>query len=244
MFDEFVTLAGSTASLLLAPIFVVQGTQVRKHTPKIPGAAGAPFGTVNEGRAEMRLLFLGESTIEGVGAPTYRESLAGQTAKALAELSNRTVHWHAVGKRGATVQRTIHALLPQVPSIAFDMAVIALGVNNVLRFHRPARFQREMSVLLSNLRSQMGPIPIVLAAVPEVGRFPILPQPLRSGLGLRARAYNIAMARISKKFSQVTLVTTRFEGGSELLCEDNFHPSILGYSQWGTHLGHTIASLL
>ena len=44
MFDEFATIAGSTASVLLLPIFALQGTQVRKRTPKVPGAAGAPFG--------------------------------------------------------------------------------------------------------------------------------------------------------------------------------------------------------
>lgn len=241
MFDEFATIAGSTASVLLLPIFALQGTRVRKRTPKVPGAEGAPFGTVTAGQSALSLLFLGESTIEGVGAATYADALVGQTAQTVAHLSQHTVHWHAVGKRGATVRRTIQELLPQVPKATFDMAVVALGVNDVLRFHRPARFRHEMTLLLSQLRSQIGSVPVVVAAVPEVGRFPILPQPLRSGLGLRARAFNIGLERMSQRLPQVSLVKTEFIGGNELLCEDRFHPSALGYQQWGQQLGRAIA---
>ena len=110
--------------------------------------------------------------------------------------------------------------------------------------HRPARFQRELTSLISRLRLQLGPVPIVLAAVPEVGRFPILPQPLRVGLGLRAQAFNIAMRRLTDLHPRLTLVTAEFAGGLELLCDDQFHPSTLGYQQWGQQMGSHISKLI
>ena len=100
MFDEFATIAGSTASVLLLPIFALQGTRVRKRTPKVPGAEGAPFGTVTAGQSALSLLFLGESTIEGVGAATYADALVGQTAQTVAHLSQHTVPVHGVLARG------------------------------------------------------------------------------------------------------------------------------------------------
>lgn len=244
MLYEFAVLVGSNASILLAPIFVLQGALVRKQMPKIPGAAGEHQGTVLAGHSSVRLLFLGESTVEGVGAPTYQEALVGQSAQSLAQATNRTVHWHAVGKSGATVQRTIQQLLPQVPDEPFDVAVIALGVNDVLRFHQPARFQREMAMLVSQLRSQIGAIPVVLAAVPAVGRFPGLPQPLRSGLGLRAHAFNIALQRLASSMPKVTVVVTAIDNRPELFCEDNFHPSVIGYQHWGRQLAGAIETTI
>lgn len=244
MLNEFAVMAASSASVVLAPIFVLQGTQVRKRTPKIPSPAGKPFGVIRNGENSVRLLFLGESTIEGVGAPTYDQTLPGQAAQSVATEAAVTVSWHAVGKRGVTVQKTIQHLLPQLPDERFDMAVIALGVNDVLRFHHPTHFQRDLMSLISQLRFRLGPIPIVLVAVPEVGRFPILPQPLRVGLGLRAHAFNIAMRRMTHLLPMLTLAEAEFIGGIELLCADQFHPSPLGYQQWGQHLGRHIAKLL
>lgn len=243
MFNEFAVMAASSASVVLAPIFVLQGTQVRKRTPKIPSPSGKPFGMIEQQESAIRLLFLGESTIEGVGAPTYDDALPSQAAQTVAKQSNRTVFWHAVGKRGVTVQKTIQQLVPQIPDEPFDMIVIALGVNDVLRFHHPARFQRDLATLISQLRFRLGPLPIVLVAVPEVGRFPILPQPLRIGLGLRAHAFNIAMRRLAQMLPMVTWAGTEFIGGIELLCDDQFHPSALGYQQWGRQLGNHISKL-
>lgn len=244
MLNELVVMVASTASVVLAPIFVLQGTQVRKRTPKIASPSGTPFGVIPNGASALRLLFLGESTIEGVGAPTQEAALPGQTAQTIANQGHLTVCWHAVGKRGVTVQKTIQHLLPQVPDEPFDLAVIALGVNDVLRFHHPAHFQRDLATLISRLRLQVGPIPIVLVAVPEVGRFPILPQPLRIGLGLRAHAFNIAMRRLTQLLPMLTWSATAFIGGIELLCDDQFHPSALGYQQWGQQLGHHILAFI
>lgn len=228
----------SEASAVLAPIFMMQGAYVRKRTPKLPCAAGANVGLTSGDGAPLRLLFVGESTVTGVGAPTYEEALVGRTADCLAQLTQRRIHWQAWGKRGITADKATAYLLPQIPPEPVDLAVVAIGVNDVLHFHRPARFQRDLVRLIHGLRQRIGVSQLLLTAIPNVGRFPSLPQPLRTGLGLRAHAFNVTARRLSRHLPSVTHVTTHFQGGVELLGADGFHPSPLAYQQWGRHLAH------
>ena len=244
MFHDLLITAASEVSILLGPIFFVQGKGVRRRTPKLPEAIGPTTGSITGNEPGVRLLFFGESTIAGVGASSLELGLVGQTARALAQQTARSVHWQASGKRGVTVQRAYEHLLPLVPTQPVDLLVVAIGVNDVLKFHRSIRYQRQLAHLINALRQRLGPVPVLLPAVPAIGRFPVLPQPLRVGLGLRAHAYNVAIRQLTTAMSDLHHVTTRFHGGEELLCQDRFHPSQLGYAQWGEHLAHAIASVL
>ena len=139
------------ACLLTAPLLPIlwwQGHHVRKHTPRLPEAAGPTVGTIAAGGVPFRLLVMGESTVAGVGAPDHAHALAGQIAAALATRTGRTVHWRAVGKIGATARVARTLLVPEVPPAPVDMIVLALGVNDVLRFHAPGRWTRDLTQLI------------------------------------------------------------------------------------------------
>src|SRR5262245_838679 len=86
----------------LMPILWLQGRHVRKHTPRLPGAAGPSVGTCLVAGVPLRLLVIGDSPVAGVGAPDHGHALTGQIAAALAMRTGRTVDWRAVGKIGAT----------------------------------------------------------------------------------------------------------------------------------------------
>ena len=62
-----------------------------------------------------------------------------------------------------------------------DVIVLALGVNDVLRFQASTRWSRQSDAVNPDLRRRVGAAPVVLASVPPMGQFPALPQPL-SGL--------------------------------------------------------------
>ena len=72
------------------------------------------------------------------------------------------------------------------------MIVLALGVNDVLRFNAPGRWTRDLTQLIADLRERVGTAPVVLASVPPMGRFPAFPQPLRAVFGWRATALDRA----------------------------------------------------
>lgn len=225
------------AALALLPLLLIEALWVRWRTPRLPGATGPDTGGIAGPGEPFRLLVLGESTAAGVGATTHERALAGQVAVALA----RAVTWRVVGRNGVDALATEHELLPHVPPEPFDAVVIALGVNDVLHFHSPRRWSRDLTSLIDALRRRVGECPVYLSAVPPMDRFPALPQPLRFVLGLRARELDAAAARLAPTLPVVIHVSSEFLGGSEMFCSDRFHPSELGYSVWGRELAKAIA---
>ena len=231
-----------TASLL--PILWLQGRHVRKHTPRLPEAAGPTVGTISAGGVPLRLLVLGESTVAGVGAPDHAHALTGQIAAALATSTGRTVHWRAVGKIGATARVARTRLVPEVPREPVDIIVLALGVNDVLRFHAPGQWTRDLTHLIADLRGRVGTAPVVLASVPPMGRFPAFPQPLRGVLGLRATALDRAVQRCVPTLVRVAHSSARLDAAGGMFGRDRFHPSIQGYCRWGSQIAESVLSLL
>jgi len=237
----------ATASLATAPLLPIlwlQGRHVRKNTPRLPGASGPTSGLVAGAGPPLRLLAVGESTVAGVGAPDHAQALTGQIAAALAEQSGRGVSWRACGMIGASAATLRRRLLPDLAPAPADIIVLALGVNDVLELNAPGRWARDLAGLIDDLRGLAGPAPVVLAAVPPMGRFPALPQPLRGVLGLRAHALDRAARRLAPSLDRVTHSPARLTVAAGMFCADRFHPSVQGYRRWGGLIAGSIAPLI
>ncbi len=241
---ELALRTASNASIILLPLLITQGLWIRQRIPRLPGAAGSETGVAGNNGAPFKLLVIGESTVAGIGAPTHEAALTGQIAVALSQKLQRTVHWRAVGKNGVTAKKTRTDLLPNVPRESVEMVVIALGVNDVLAFHRAATWVRDLMALIEAIRERVGPAPVALAAVPPVGNFPSLPQPLRGVLGLRARVLDQASRRLAPTLSDVIYADTEFPADPEMFCEDKFHPGPLAYQLWGARIAEIVARLI
>ena len=234
----------SLVAVPLAPILWLQGRHVRRRTPRLPGAAGPTVGTIAGEGVPLRLLVVGESTVAGVGAPDHAHALTGQIAAALAARTGRTVHWHAAGQIGATAHAARTRLVPEVPAAPMDVIVLALGVNDVLRFQASTRWIRDLTQLIADLRRRVGAAPVVLASVPPMGRFPGLPQPLRGVLGLRAAALDLAARRCVPTLTRVAHSPAHLDPAGGMFCTDRFHPSINGYRRWGSQIADSVLALL
>lgn len=246
MADLALRFAASAGTVLLAPVLVPQGRRVRRTTPRLPEAAGPRAGEVPGSGDPLRLLVLGESTAAGVGAADHQEGLAGQAAISLAARTGRPVRWRVLGRNGATAATTRDELLAPATDVAADVAVVALGVNDTLRLHGPARWTADLRRLVDAIRDRCGPVPVLLAAVPPMGRFPGLPQPLRGVLGLRATMLDRAAARLARQMDGVHHLHMPLDAGSvdRFFCADRFHPSPHGYGVWGAELGRAAAAAL
>ncbi|HEX6911468.1 MAG TPA: SGNH/GDSL hydrolase family protein, partial [Longimicrobium sp.] len=192
------------------------------------------------------LLVLGESTAAGVGAADHGQGLAGQAAAALAAGTGRPVHWRVIGRNGATARFARRELLAPAADVAADVAIIALGVNDTLRLHAPARWTADLRALVHLLRERCGALPVVLAGVPPMHRFPALPQPLRGVMGMRAAVLDRAAERLAGQLNavrhvHVPLPPAEVDG---FFCPDRFHPSPRGYAAWGAALGSAAAAML
>ena len=238
------TLLTQIVTILCFPLLWLQGRSVRARTPRLPEAAGPTNGTVNAAGSPLTLLVVGESTVAGVGAPDHTQALTGQIAQALAERLQRTICWRAVGRSGATAQIARQRLVPTIPPAPLDAIVLAFGVNDVLQFHSPRRWARDLTDLIADLRAHVGPAPLVLAAVPDMGQFPALPQPLRGLLGLRAAMLDRAARQLAPHLDRVVYAPMRLPLTGSMFCADGFHPSPAGYQLWGSGLAQHIDQLL
>jgi lysophospholipase L1-like esterase len=238
--------AASAASLVLFPLLLMQGMRVRRVTPRLPEAGGPREGRIAGAEPTVRLLVVGESTAAGVGAADHGEALAGQVARALAERAERAVDWRVLGRNGATADAARRDLVLPAESLRADVAVLALGVNDTLRFHSPARWRRDLAALAEAVRERCGPVPILLSSVPPVGRFPALPQPLRGALGIRAALLDRAARRLANELADARHVPMPAleRDVAAYFCADRFHPSPAGYAAWGAAVAEAAADVL
>jgi lysophospholipase L1-like esterase len=231
----------SPLTYVLAPVMLAQAVQVRRTTPRLPGAAGPVDGVVAGGGPGIRLAVLGESTVDGVGAPTHEEALTGRLAQALGA-SGLEVAWQAVGRIGANARVVRDDLLPLVAPA--DVVVIALGVNDTIELHSAIRYRRDLLGLVVAVRRRLGPVPVVLAGVPPMGRFPALPWPLRDVLGARSASLDRAAARLAGLPGVVHVPMPAVLLDPATFAEDRFHPGPSGYSRWAEQLAEVIVPLL
>jgi lysophospholipase L1-like esterase len=187
----------------------------------------------------LRLLVLGESTVDGVGAVSHEEALTGQLAHALAGRTGREVSWLAVGKTGANARVVHDELLARVTPA--DLVVIALGVNDTIELRSAAAFRRDLLRLVVALRRRLGPVPVYFAGVPPIGRFPALPQPLRAVFGLRSAALAAAAASLAELPGVGYVPMSAALLDPDVFATDRFHPGPAGYRLWAGQLAEVLA---
>ncbi|MCM5570129.1 SGNH/GDSL hydrolase family protein [Burkholderiaceae bacterium FT117] len=249
----------AAAGLALAPLLVVQGRRVRRIALRLPEAAGPREGAAGRSpeRAArtLRLLVVGDSSAAGVGAPTQDDALAGNLARALLGANPESaagpappvapdrVEWSLAARTGANAAEAlgmIEALAPR----GCDLAVVAVGVNDVTGATPPARWLRVVERLASTLQHRHGAACVIVSGLPPMHRFPLLPQPLRWYLGARARHLDEALARRCAGQPAMRHLPLPALADRSLMAEDGFHPSPAGYRVWAGALAAEAARAL
>ncbi|QTN21860.1 SGNH/GDSL hydrolase family protein [Rhizobacter sp. AJA081-3] len=228
--------------LALAPLLVVQAVATRRRAPVLPEPEGPRQGQVGAGRV-LRVLIVGDSSAAGVGVRTQDEALAGHLTRALARCSGRRVRWQLVAKSGITTVQALDLLKQSAPSPA-EIAVVVLGVNDVIDQVPSHRAVQQRAVLVDWLREHAGVRHAVFAPLPPVHRFPLLPQPLRHVMGGDARRHDRAVARWAATRDDVSHLPIDYALGPEHMADDGFHPGEPVYRACGEALANHVAGRL
>jgi lysophospholipase L1-like esterase len=221
--------------VILSPVLLAQALAVRRRVPVLPEAAGARAGVSGQGPM-LRLLIAGDSSAAGVGVAHQDQALAGRLVAALG--SAYRVDWQLHATSGHT-SRDALALLAALPVQGFDVAVTALGVNDVLRQVSPASFARRQADLARLLQDRFGVRLHLRAGVPPMERFPALPRPLRDVLGAQARSRDRALAAAATP----TCLHLPFDAAAldpVAMAGDGFHPGPAIYRDWAEDLARRI----
>ena len=224
------------ARVVLLPVLLAQGRVVRRKALILPEPEGARSGRAGTGPA-LKVLIVGDSSAAGVGTNTQKDALAGQVAAALAP--HFSVYWRLVAETGASTTTT-HATLKHLETERFDLAIIALGVNDVTGAVTRRRWIAEQSALHHLLQERFGVQRIYASGLPPMGLFPLLPQPLRWILGAQAARLDRALAAIAARDEVVRHIPFNLPHEARYFAEDGYHPSPPAYALWAGVLADLI----
>jgi lysophospholipase L1-like esterase len=236
--------ASRPTAMALSPLLVRQARRVRQRTPRLPEASGDRTSIeLTAGATDLlRLLVVGESTAAGVGVADLRDALPRQLAVALAARRQCNVKWSMSARTGATASFTARELAPVAP-IGQDIAVVMVGVNDALRFTSRPTWRTHIDQLINELEQHMRPSgQVLLAGLPDLGRFGTFPQPLRVVLGLHARALDHDLRTIAGRRAGVTYLAMPPVSSPELFAEDRFHPNAAAYQVLAAYFADALAT--
>ncbi len=215
---------------VLVPTLMLQLLRVALRTDRLPEPEGPRSGVLGQGQW-LRLLILGDSSAAGVGVMTQNRALSGQVISKLAPCAR--VEWTLIARSGATTFRARKLL--QGTRAQFDVAILALGVNDALRHTRLTRFRDAQSGLMQDLRLRHGVRCLLVSGVPPLGAFPVFPEPLRTHLGLRAQQLDDLLQEVCRVHG-ARHVPFAIEPQAHWLAHDGLHPGAALYEVWGARM--------
>lgn len=222
--------------IALSPVLALQGLWVRLRAARLSEATGPRNGVKGTG-PEVRVLITGDSSAAGVGVATQEQALAGRLVHHLAP--RYCVHWTLAARCGATAGSTLPRLYA-LPDAQFDVAVIALGVNDAKNGGSRQRWRTDYAALISLLRTRFGVKRILISGVPQLGEFPLLPAPLRTVLGRRAALFDKDLQQMIAADPDLHYVSLHFPMDPALMASDGFHPGAQVYDSWAQRVAEQI----
>ncbi|EPX79253.1 SGNH/GDSL hydrolase family protein [Litoreibacter arenae] len=218
----------AAVKLALLPVLAAQGWRARKSARLLPEPEGPREGVTGEG-ALLRLLIIGDSSAAGVGVGTQADAISGRLVSALAQ--TRRVDWRLNAVSGATTAQTLQRLTAEETG-PFDMAVTALGVNDVTKGATLRRWLGHQREMCDRLREDFGCAHVFVSGMPPIGSFPLLPDPLRWVLAEQGRRWDRALIAMLEDMEGCHHVKAAESLTPEQMSEDGFHPGPQVYRMW------------
>lgn len=234
------------AKLALAPLLVWQGRQVRRSALRLPEAGGAREGVAGgAGEPCLRLLVVGDSSAAGVGVVYQHQALAEPLARALAKRLDGPVAWQLIATTGHRATDAVAALQSAASLAPADLMLAVLGVNDAVALSPASPWLAALDALHACAAQRAGVRLSWHTALPPMGRFPLLPQPLRWVMGAEASRLDQALAQHLQGRPDRRLATLPPTPAGVLppgwIAEDGFHPGPHGYRRWAEALAEQIA---
>jgi len=238
--------------LLLAtpflPILYLHGKKVKKQLVQLPGAKN-PHGKNGQNYSKgFKVLFLGESTMAGVGVPTHAEGFPGALCQTLSENLKQTIEWEVIAKSGYNVRACI-GLIKNLPSLEiFQLLIIGLGANDAFQLNSPNRWKRDMSLLIKTIRQKGFHGSIVFTPMPPIQSFPAFTRLMKAIPGKLVTWLGEALSEQLKIEGQCyyhnennmleSWLKAMDAPNTEAFFSDGIHPSGMAYRLWGKETAH------
>jgi lysophospholipase L1-like esterase len=181
----------------------------------------------------MSILVMGDSSCTGPGLAHPDEIWVRQTAADVAALGFLVdVDSTAVG--GATVSDLLGEQLFRIERERYDVALISIGGNDVLKGTILKTFEQDLE-RLARLVMDCADL-VVLSGVGDMGTIPRLLPPLRDLLRARAKRFDAAHERVADRLGVVKADQWSSAPGvfadPSIFTPDLFHPGAVGHRAW------------
>jgi lysophospholipase L1-like esterase len=218
--------------LVLAIGLILLGVQIYK----IRLAASHPlyftqaFAHTNP-QAKLKFLFVGDSTAMGTGAQSNAQSVAGWFGQDFPE-----AHIDSNAANGRRIAE-LEGKFPPYPGQIYDLIVIQIGANDILRFTDLKNVEQSLSHIIEKAKS-IGQHVVILHSG-NVGLAPIFIWPFDAIMTHRARQMRALYMKKAKE-EHVLYVDLFTERNDDLFLKDidkyysadHLHPSGEGYHWW------------
>lgn len=203
------SILGRVVRLFLPGVRKVHG-QVARYAAGWEAANGAALAG-----AGPLWVVLGDSTAQGIGAPSWDEGYVGQLRRALDDGSEQPWRVVNLSKSGARTDDVLNRQLPALAGMKADLVTCAIGANDIVR-------------RVPGLDDRMRQI---IARLPERAIIATLPQGVGSE---RTEAVN-RLIRAEAPAAGLVVADVWARTGPPWhgkYAEDRFHPGALGYADW------------
>ena len=234
--DSVLELATPLVTGSLLPMAGMQALWLVHRVGFLPEPEGPTQG-LHPGRGPaLRVLFVGDSSVVGVGVDHTDKAVGAAFARAWSDQTGRAVHWRLCGEYGATVQGITQRVVPQITDEPVDLIVVSAGTNDIMKRTPATRFAQDFRRLVQQVRLRVGHVPVFVCQLPPMWSFPILPEPLRSWAGIRRDQLARHQRRVVADLRDAVLFSGVERADSSLFADDGFHPGAEGYRFWAEQL--------
>jgi lysophospholipase L1-like esterase len=121
-----------------------------------------------------------------------------------------------------------------------DVGVVVVGVNDITKEVSLRHALRKRGEIVAAMRERAGVRRVVFPALPEMEKFPALPQPLAWYAGRHARRNNAAQNAWAAGHGDASHVVMDGVLDAALMAEDGFHPAPALYARVARRLAEHI----
>ncbi|RIJ51402.1 esterase [Clavibacter lycopersici] len=193
--------------------------------PQHDGASAVP------GPDPERVLFLGDIGVAGYGVLLAGMAMPAQVAARRAAVTGRGVEWESISAYDMTARKAAAAIADRAAA-PLDLAVVALGIPDVLVATSVEEWIDRLTVIVRTVRAQAGDgCRIVVTGIPPMDRFQPIPMVARKLLQAQVSRLNRATTRLEDPEHGVIHAPYPDISGTRLHVRDRFSYRVM-HAHW------------
>lgn len=198
--------------------------------------------------ADVVYAALGDSTVEGIGASTAGNSYVGRLDARLRDRYPRTRTVN-LGVAGATSYDVLEGQLTRAIALKPHLVTLSIGPNDITAKVPVEAYAENLDGILGRLAGETDAV-VVVNLLPDLAVTPRFRNRDTAPLvGRLSAEFNEVVARTAERHGVLVVdlyTASRKEvpGHPELLAEDGYHPSDLGYARWAELMWEAVRARL